>query len=131
MIIVAAGALTDQSGRILVQLRPKGPVLPGLWEFPGGKCEPGETAEAALVRELREELGVTIDLRDIQPLSFATTETASGQPLLLLLFTVSCWEGTPRALHAEAIAWHAPHELLSLAMPAADVPLVAALIRRG
>lgn len=131
MIIVAAGALTDQSGRILVQLRPKGRVLPGLWEFPGGKCEPGENAEAALARELREELGVTIDLRDVQPLSFATTETASGQPLLLLLFTVSRWEGTPRALHAEAIAWHAPHELLSLAMPAADVPLVAALIRRG
>jgi len=131
VIIVAAGALTDQSGRILVQLRPKGRVLPGLWEFPGGKCEPGETAEAALVREMREELGVTIDLRDLQPLSFATTEAASGQPLLLLLFTVSRWEGTPRALHAEAIAWHAPHELRSLAMPAADVPLVAALIRRG
>lgn len=131
VIIVAAGALVDSAGKILVQRRPQGGILPGLWEFPGGKLEPNETAEAALIRELHEELGIHIDPADVQPLSFTTAETAAGTPLLLLLFRISRWEGDPRALHADAVAWHTPHQLRSIPMPPADVPLVAALMREA
>jgi 8-oxo-dGTP diphosphatase len=128
LLLVAAAALIDDCGRVLVQQRPAGTAMAGLWEFPGGKLEPGETAEAALVRELREELGVTVATEDCVPLAFASGR-AGARPLLLLLFTVRRWLGEPSALHASALRWATPADLGNLPMPPADVPLVAALAR--
>ena len=123
-MIVAAAALLDRDGRVLVQQRPAGRHHAGLWEFPGGKLEPDESAEAALVRELSEELGIVVDPADCGPLAFAS------QPgLLFLLFTVTRWTGNPRALDAAAIAWFALDALANLPMPPADRPLIAALRR--
>jgi 8-oxo-dGTP diphosphatase len=128
VLLVVAAALIDAGGRVLVQRRPAGTAMAGLWEFPGGKLEQGETLEAALVRELREELGVTVATGHCEPLAFATG-AAGGRPLLLLLFAVRRWLGEPRALHASALRWVTPAELGALPMPPADVPLVAALAR--
>ena len=125
-ILVAAAALVDADGRVLVQRRPEGKAHGGLWEFPGGKVEPGETCEQALVRELSEELAITVDVADAVPVTFATTGV-EGVHLILLLYVVRRWEGVPQALEASALAWHAPAALASLAMPPADAPLVTAL----
>jgi 8-oxo-dGTP diphosphatase len=125
-MLVVAAALVDRSGRVLVQRRPPGKAMAGLWEFPGGKVEPGETPEAALVRELTEELGIAVALQALEPVTFASAPLADRH-LLLLLYLCRIWEGAPEALDATALAWHKPAALTRLAMPPADLPLIAAL----
>jgi 8-oxo-dGTP diphosphatase len=120
---VVAAALIDGQGRVLVQQRPPGKSMAGLWEFPGGKLEPGETPEAGLARELAEELGITVDLADLIAGPFAS-EPLGERHLIMLLYTCRKWAGIPRAHHAAAIAWCYPAALHDLPMPPADGPLV-------
>jgi 8-oxo-dGTP diphosphatase len=126
LLVVVAAALTDVDGRVMMQRRPAGKAHAGLWEFPGGKIEPGESPEVALVRELVEELGISVVAADLAPLAFATAP-AGGRSLLLLLYVCKRWHGEVRALEADAIVWRRPADLRGLAMPPADLPLVAAL----
>ena len=123
---VVAAALMDADGRVLLQRRPPGKQMADLWEFPGGKIEPGETPEAALVRELAEELAIGVDPAELVPLTFASAGLGERH-LLLLLYVVRRWQGVPQALEASALAWVAPAAMRSLPMPPADVPLVAML----
>jgi 8-oxo-dGTP diphosphatase len=125
-LVVVAAALTRADGRILVQQRPEDKHHGGLWEFPGGKVEPGETLEAALVRELDEELGILVSRAALEPLAFAS-QPDGARPLLLLLYGVTSWAGEPRAVEAPAIRWVLPAELGALSMPPADQPFVALL----
>jgi 8-oxo-dGTP diphosphatase len=126
-MIVVAAALTDAEGRVLLQRRPEGKAMAGLWEFPGGKMEAGERPEAALVRELEEELGIAVDEAALAPAAFASADNG-GRHMLLLLYLCRVWRGEPAALHASELAWIAPRDMPSLPMPPADVPLVRALI---
>ena len=125
---VAAAALVRADGRVLVQQRSAGASLAGLWEFPGGKLEPGEAPAAALSRELAEELGIVVEPGAGAPLAFATG-AAGRRPLLLLLYVVRAWAGEPVARAAAALRWVTTEEMADLPMPPADVPLVAALGR--
>ncbi len=125
---VVAAALVSENGRVLVQQRPTGSSMEGLWEFPGGKVEPGETPEAALARELFEELGISVDQADLLPLSFAS-EPLGESHLVLLLFLCTKWSGEAMALHATNLKWVEMDALDDLAMPPADRPLVFALRR--
>jgi 8-oxo-dGTP diphosphatase len=125
MLIVAA-ALIDAEGKILVQRRPAGKMMAGLWEFPGGKIEPGETPEFALVRELDEELGITVDAARLTPAAFAS-EPVAGRHMLLMLYMCRSWEGSPSALDAEELLWCMPESLRALDMPPADRPLIGLL----
>lgn len=125
---VVAAALVDREGRILLQRRPAGKQMADLWEFPGGKIEPGESPEAALVRELAEELAITVDPMAATPVTFASA-TLGERHLLLLLYLVRDWRGEPQPLEASALAWVHPAAMHDLAMPPADVPLVAMLER--
>jgi 8-oxo-dGTP diphosphatase len=127
-LIVVAAALTNREGRVLLQRRPAGRSMPGLWEFPGGKVEPGERPGAALVRELAEELGISVREQDLAPAAFAAADNA-GRDMLLLLHICHAWKGEPEALHADALCWSTPGEMAALPMPPADVPLVEALKR--
>jgi 8-oxo-dGTP diphosphatase len=124
IVQVAAGALISQQGMVLVAERPAGKPMAGLWEFPGGKIEPDETPEAALTRELDEELGITIT--DPEPLSFVS-HAYEHFHLLMLLFAVRHWQGTPRPRLGQRLQWRAADALPSLAMPAADLPLLPAI----
>lgn len=126
LLLVSAAALVDRRGNILVQQRAADRSMAGLWEFPGGKVERGETPEAALIRELHEELGVAVELGAIEPAGFAS-ERLGDRHLLLLLYIVREWTGTPAALDAAAIDWVTPAALRELAMPPADTPLIAML----
>lgn len=126
LLHVVAVALVDVDGRVLVQQRPPGKMMAGLWEFPGGKIEPGETPEAALVRELQEELGITVPIACLAPATFAS-ERLGERHLLLLLYIARKWQGTPRPLDATALKWLRPFELHGLDMPPADRPLVGLL----
>ena len=130
LLPVVAAALTDPIGRVLVQQRPAGKHHAGLWEFPGGKIEPEETPEAALVRELEEELGIATDAADLIPIAFAS-QPHGERRLVLLLYRCSSWRGAPRALEGGALAWHRPETLTKLPMPPADRDLLAAFTRRG
>jgi 8-oxo-dGTP diphosphatase len=130
LMLVVAAALLAPDGRVLVQLRPAGKALAGLWEFPGGKVEPGETPEAALARELAEELGIGVAEKDLVALTFASAPLVDRH-LLLLLYVCRRWTGLPAPLDAAALAWHAPAALRDLAMPAADQPFIAALEREA
>lgn len=123
VITVTAALFVAPDGRVLVQKRPEGKPMAGLWEFPGGKVERDETPELALIRELHEELGVTIDVGGLKPLTFASAPLGNGH-LLLLLFEVTEWFGTPEPLHAEALQWLMPEALYTLKMPPADYPLI-------
>lgn len=125
-LIVVAAALVDRDGRLLVQQRPEGLSMAGLWEFPGGKLEPGETPEAALIRELDEELAIDVDHACLAPACFAS-DTLGDKHLLLLLYVCRKWRGTPVARHASALRWVRPVELHGLAMPPADKPLIGLL----
>lgn len=118
--------MVDDVGRVLVQRRPPGSDLAGLWEFPGGKIERGETPEAALVRELAEELGIVVDRADLSAACFAS-EPLGTRHLLLLLFICRRWTGTPRPLQASALEWVRVPDLSALWMPPADRPLVRLL----
>lgn len=126
-MLVVAAALVDRAGRCLMQQRPRAKRHGGLWEFPGGKVEEGETPAAALVRELGEELAITVDERALYPLSFAGDVAADGSVLVMLLFCCTEWSGEPLALAAEAMRWDVPAALSKLPMPPVDVPLLAAL----
>ncbi len=129
-LIAVAAALLDSEGRVLIQRRPDHKQHGGLWEFPGGKCDPGETVRAALVRELAEELAIEVALADLHPAAFAAEPHPSGE-LLLLLFICRRWTGTPVALAASALAWVVPEALAAAPAdwptPPADVRLVAML----
>lgn len=124
--LVVAAALIDADGRVLVQQRPPGKPMAGLWEFPGGKIDFGETPEAALRRELAEELGIAIDESCLAPAVFAS-EAMADRHLLLLLYVLRKWPGSPEARHASAIKWLRPVELHRLDMPPADRPLIGLL----
>lgn len=126
LLFVAAAALVDADGRVLVQQRPAGKPMAGLWEFPGGKIERGETPERALVRELREELALDVEEACLAPATFAS-ESLRERHLLLLLYLCRRWRGMPSPLAAQALAWKRPVELHALAMPPADRPLIALL----
>lgn len=125
-LVVVAAALVDRDGRVLVQQRPDGLSMAGLWEFPGGKIEPGETPERALVRELAEELAIDVETACLAPACFAS-DMLGDRHLLLLLYVCRKWRGTPVAHHAAALRWVRPVELHSLAMPPADKPLIGLL----
>lgn len=132
MIPVVAVALIAHDGRILMQRRKIAGAFGGLWEFPGGKVEPGESPESALLREIEEELGVALDTRELQPLMFASDPAlppAPRQPHVILLYICRGWQGEPRCLDADAIAWIAPGALMALAMPPLDMPLAEALLK--
>lgn len=126
IVSVVAAALVDDAGRILVAQRPAGSSLAGLWEFPGGKIEPGETPEAALVRELAEELAITISADDLQAISFASHAYPEFH-LLMLLYSCRRWIGTPDGQQGQPLRWETVAALGDLPMPPADVPLVTVL----
>lgn len=126
ILLVAAVALIDPEGRILLASRPPGKPLAGLWEFPGGKVQTGESPEAALVRELREELGIETEESALVPLTFAS-HAYERFHLLMPLFACRVWRGVPRPLEGQELAWVPPEGLDGYPMPPADVPLVARL----
>ncbi|MEA3030811.1 MAG: 8-oxo-dGTP diphosphatase [Sphingomonadales bacterium] len=122
-MIVVAAALADGEDRVLLQQRAPGRSMAGLWEFPGGKVEKDELPEAALVRELREELGIEVAAVDLAPACFASADVGERH-MVLLLYLCRCWRGAPRPLDASALLWARPDEMRALAMPPADAPLI-------
>jgi 8-oxo-dGTP diphosphatase len=126
-LLVVAAALADPNGNMLLQQRPIGKHHGGLWEFPGGKVEDGETPEAALVRELAEELGIRVDPDAIQPATFASI-VAADRPLILLLYHVTAWQGQPEPIEATALTWVRPSDMAHWPMPPADYPLAEHLV---
>ncbi|AOF97839.1 MULTISPECIES: (deoxy)nucleoside triphosphate pyrophosphohydrolase [unclassified Sphingobium] len=125
-LLVVAVALIDADGRVLLQQRPPGKAMADLWEFPGGKVEPGETPEAALIRELEEELGIRTHASCLAPATFAS-EPLDDRHLLLLLYVCRKWEGVPHPHHATALKWVRPAQMYALPMPPADLPLIGIL----
>ena len=126
LLIVAASALIDGEGRVLLARRPKGKELAGLWEFPGGKLMEGETPEGALVRELKEELGIDVETACLAPIAFSSMSSADFH-LLMPLYACRKWKGVARPLEAEALAWVRPADFRGYDMPPADRPLAAQL----
>ena len=126
IVLVAACALIDTDGRILLARRPEGKLMAGLWEFPGGKLDPGETPEAALIRELREELGIDVTENCLAPFAFASHAYDSFH-LLMPLFLCRRWAGQPQGREGQVLAWVRPAKLADYPMPAADKPLIPLL----
>ncbi|MEM8693290.1 MAG: (deoxy)nucleoside triphosphate pyrophosphohydrolase [Pseudomonadota bacterium] len=126
IVLVSAVALIDKDGRVLLAQRPKGKSMAGLWEFPGGKVEPAETPEQALIRELQEELDIDTWASCLAPLTFAS-HSYDDFHLLMPLFACRKWEGTPKSQEGQQLAWVRPNALKDYPMPAADVPLVSIL----
>ena len=126
ILLVAAAALVDIDGRVLIAQRPAGRAMAGLWEFPGGKVAQGETPEAALVRELHEELGIDTRQSCLAPIAFAS-HAYEDFHLLMPLFVCRTWQGRPRGREGQSLAWVRPARLADYEMPPADVPLVALL----
>jgi 8-oxo-dGTP diphosphatase len=126
ILLVSACALVDRDGRVLLAKRPPGRPLEGLWEFPGGKVEPGETPEAALIRELEEELSIRIAGKCLAPLTFAS-HSYEGFHLLMHLYVCRTWEGEVTPLQGQELAWVRANRLEGYAMPPADEPLKAVL----
>ena len=124
IVLVAACALIDVDGRVLIGQRPEGKQLAGLWEFPGGKVEEGETPEACLIRELNEELGITVANACLAPFVFAS-HTYETFHLLMPLYLCRRWEGFVTAKEHAALAWVKPSKMADYPMPPADAPLVA------
>ncbi len=126
IILVSAVALIDPDGRVLLAQRPEGKSLAGLWEFPGGKVEAGETPEAALIRELKEELDIDTWSSCLAPLTFASHSYPEFH-LLMPLFACRRWQGTVRATEGQQLAWVTPDRLRDYPMPPADLPLIPIL----
>jgi 8-oxo-dGTP diphosphatase len=126
LVSVAACALIDADGRVLLAQRPKGKSMAGLWEFPGGKIEAGETPEQSLIRELEEELGIVVKEACLAPLTFASHGYADFH-LLMPLYVCRRWDGTVTAREGQGLAWVRPNRLRDFPMPPADLPLVAHL----
>lgn len=125
---VVAAALIDREGRVLLQQRAPGRTMAGLWEFPGGKVEAGEITEAALARELEEELGVEVAAADLVPACFASAFVGDCH-MTLLLYLCRRWQSEPRPLDASGLKWLSPAEMDPGEMPPADRPLVSLLGR--
>ena len=126
VVLVSAVALIDIGGRVLIAQRPEGKSMAGLWEFPGGKVEDGETPEAALIRELHEELGIETWQSCLAPLTFAS-HGYDDFHLLMPLFACRKWNGTPYSREGQALKWVRVNELRDYPMPPADEPLIAML----
>jgi 8-oxo-dGTP diphosphatase len=126
LLLVAACALIDADGRVLIAQRPAGKKMAGLWEFPGGKVEAGERLEEALIRELREELGIEVAEPCLAPFSFASHSYAEFH-LLMPLYVCRRWEGSPQAREHAGLKWVFPRDLHNYAMPPADLPLIPML----
>ncbi|WP_017999209.1 (deoxy)nucleoside triphosphate pyrophosphohydrolase [Paracoccus sp. N5] len=126
IILVAAVALIDADGRVLLAQRPEGKTLAGLWEFPGGKVEPGETPETALIRELHEELGIDTWQSCLAPLTFAS-HSYEDFHLLMPLYACRRWQGVPIPREGQVLAWSRAADLSQYPMPPADVPLIPIL----
>ena len=126
LVLVVACALVDADGRLLVAQRPTGRSMAGMWEFPGGKVEPRETPEAALVRELAEELGIDVTRECLAPLSFASHGYEAFH-LLMPLYVCRKWSGNITGREGQYLKWVFPRELYDLDMPPADIPLIAVL----
>jgi 8-oxo-dGTP diphosphatase len=127
LVLVAACALVDADGRVLLAQRPHGKAMAGLWEFPGGKIEDGERPEQTLIRELEEELGITVSEPCLAPLTFASHSYPDFH-LLMPLFVCRRWEGTVTAREAQRLAWVRSNRLRDYSMPPADEPLVPHLM---
>lgn len=128
LLFVSAIALIDDAGRVLLAQRPEGKDMAGLWEFPGGKVESGETPEAALVREIEEELKIHIEEKDLQPLTFASHRYERFH-LFMPLFACRKWQGVPHPQEGQQISWATPKEFTLYPMPPADVPLAEHVLR--
>jgi 8-oxo-dGTP diphosphatase len=126
IVLVAACALVDVDGRVLLAQRPESKSMAGLWEFPGGKVEPGETPEACLIRELHEELGVDTWESCLAPLTFASHAYETFH-LLMPLYICRKWQGTPHSKEGQALTWAQPNKLRDYPMPPADIPLIPIL----
>lgn len=126
IVLVAAVALIDKDGRVLLAQRPEGKSLAGLWEFPGGKVEPGESPEIALIRELHEELGIDTWQSCLAPLTFAS-HSYDDFHLLMPLFACRRWQGVPHPREGQNLAWARAAELSTYPMPPADIPLIPVL----
>lgn len=126
VVLVSAVALIDIDGRVLLAQRPEGKSMAGMWEFPGGKVEAGETPEIALIRELQEELGINTWKSCLAPLTFAS-HTYENFHLLMPLFACRKWEGIPKAQEGQNLAWVRPDRLREYEMPPADIPLIPIL----
>jgi 8-oxo-dGTP diphosphatase len=127
VVLVAACALVDADGRVLIAQRPPGRSMAGLWEFPGGKIEPGERPEQTLIRELKEELGIVVTEPCLAPLTFASHAYPDFH-LLMPLFVCRRWTGTPAALEGQTLKWVKPNALRDFPMPPADLPLISHLM---
>jgi len=130
LVLVIACALIDSENNVLLTQRPSGKAMAGLWEFPGGKCETGETPEDCLIRELREELAIAVASRDLTPLCFASHRYGPAEGdfhLLMPLYVCRNWQGVCRALEGQNLAWVRPAHLRDYPMPAADAPLIGPL----
>lgn len=128
MMLVVAGALLDRQGRVLMHQRPCGKMYAGLWEFPGGKVEHSEMPTQSLVRELREELGISANPASIAAAGFAEDGAREARaPIVLLLYTVRSWNGDPQALEGGQVEWFTPQDALQLAMPPLDRELAGKL----
>jgi len=126
LILVVAAALVDADGRVLIAQRPEGKNMAGLWEFPGGKIEADESPEDALIRELREELGIAVKQACLAPFTFASHSYPNFH-LLMPLYVCRRWEGIPQARHHAALKWVRPKDMKDYPMPAADLPLIPML----
>jgi 8-oxo-dGTP diphosphatase len=126
LVLVAACALIDPDGRVLIARRPPGKPMEGLWEFPGGKVKDGERPEQTLIRELKEELGIAVDEACLAPLTFASHAYPDFH-LLMPLYVCRRWEGVVSAMEGQQLAWARPNRLRDYEMPPADVPLIAHL----
>lgn len=127
LLLVVAAALVDADNRVLIAQRPEGKQLAGLWEFPGGKVDPGERPEAALIRELAEELGITVKAPCLAPLTFASHAYEEFH-LLMPLYVCRKWEGFVAPAEGQAVKWARARDLRNYDMPPADAPLIAPLI---
>jgi 8-oxo-dGTP diphosphatase len=126
LMLVVAAALVDVDGRVLLAQRPEGKSMAWLWEFPGGKIETGERPEEALIRELREELGIAVQEACLAPFTFAS-HTYGAFHLLMPLYVCRRWDGTPEPRHHAALKWVRPKDMKDYSMPAADLPLIPML----